>query len=68
MRMMFRSQKEGFELMGRWLSVLCLQAHFVHLSTRDEALARSLNADYVAQVSNWTAVRKYQRTTLWYFR
>ena len=27
-----------------------VQAHFVHLSTRDEALARSLNADYVAQV------------------
>ncbi len=28
-----------------------MQAHFVHLSKRDEALARSLNADYVAQVS-----------------
>lgn len=31
--------------------VLGLQAHFVHLSSRDEALARSLNSDYVAQVS-----------------
>ena len=27
-----------------------MQAHFNPLSRRDEALARSLNADYVAQV------------------
>ena len=43
--------------------LLHLQAHFVHLSTRDEALARSLNADYVAQVQ--TLAPAVKRENVW---